>query len=104
MNDFSKSDIELCKRTLIPLTHLRSGDSATIISVPNLTPDENQVIFPEEGLHGRFFGLGLIPGVSVRLLHGGSQTSTPLRIAVGHTRIALAPELAEKIMVSLELD
>ncbi|GHT30490.1 hypothetical protein FACS1894214_0450 [Planctomycetales bacterium] len=50
-------------------------------------------------LQGRLMGMGLFIGTRFRLLQGGSSQRKPLLLAVGNTRIALGPEIAETILV-----
>ena len=53
----------------------------------------------EPELLGRLMGMGLFAGTRFRLLQGGNSQRKPLLLAVGETRIALGPEIAETILV-----
>lgn len=64
------------------------GESGTIVDM-NTDPE----------LQGRLMGMGLFVGTRFRLLQGGDSCYKPLLLAVGETRIALGPEIAETILV-----
>lgn len=50
------------------------------------------------GLQSRLFSLGIIPGVTIRVL--SNSRPGPIRISVKDTRLALGWGVAQKIMVS----
>lgn len=64
------------------------GDSGTIVDM-NTDPE----------LQGRLMGMGLFIGTKFKLLQGGDSSRIPILLAVGETRIALGPEIAETILV-----
>ena len=53
----------------------------------------------EPELQGRLMGMGLFIGTRFQLLQGGGDSSKPLLLAIGDTRIALGPEIAKTILV-----
>ncbi len=55
----------------------------------------------EEGnnMQGRLMGMGLFVGTRFQLLQGGEQSKWPLILAIGETRIALGPGVANMIVV-----
>ena len=69
------------------LSCLAVSEKATVIGIPT-DPD----------LQGRLLGLGLFPGREIELQQG-SAGQRPLRIAIGNTRIAMSPEIADQIIV-----
>ena len=71
------------------LSSLSPGAKATVIGIPE-DPD----------LQGRLLGMGLFPGAEIELQQGGAGKRTPLRIAIGNTRIAMSPEIAAQIIVA----
>ncbi|MDR3181639.1 MAG: ferrous iron transport protein A [Planctomycetaceae bacterium] len=56
-------------------------------------------IVAEPELQGRLMGMGLFAGTRFQLLQGGKQSALPLILAVGDTRIAIGPEIAQNVLV-----
>ncbi len=72
---------------LIPLAMTVPGKEVTIVSIN-----------AGRGLQARLFSLGLIPGVTIKVL--SNSRPGPIRISVKDTRLALGWGVAQKIIVS----
>ena len=70
------------------LSRFPTGASGTIVDMNT-----------ESELQGRLMGMGLFVGTRFQLLQGGAGSQKPLLLAVGETRIALGPEIADTILV-----
>ncbi len=70
------------------LSQLPVGSQGTVIDLAT-SPD----------LQGRLMGMGLFVGTRFQLLQGGEQSKWPLILAIGETRIALGPGVANMIVV-----
>ncbi|MDR2346450.1 MAG: ferrous iron transport protein A [Planctomycetaceae bacterium] len=64
------------------------GESGTIV---DMTADAE--------LQGRLMGMGMFIGTRFKLLQGGLASRKPILIAIGETRIAIGPEIAQTILV-----
>ncbi|MDL1971798.1 MAG: ferrous iron transport protein A [Deltaproteobacteria bacterium] len=72
---------------LIPLSIVGPGKEVTLISIN-----------AGRGLQARLFSLGLIPGVTIKVL--SNSRPGPVRISIKDTRLALGWGVAQKIIVS----
>jgi ferrous iron transport protein A len=70
-----------------PLSVVKPGKEVTLISLS-----------AGRGLQSRLFSLGLVPGVTVKVL--GNHHPGPIRISIKDTRLAIGWGIAQKIMVS----
>ncbi|HNR14057.1 MAG TPA: FeoA family protein [Thermodesulfobacteriota bacterium] len=70
----------------IPLTMATPGRNVTLVAVTG-----------GRGLKSRLYGMGITPGVHLRILNGG--TSGPFLVLVRDFKIALGYGVARKLMV-----
>ena len=76
------------KSDRVDLTSILPKDDATIVAIDT-----------ELELQGRLMGLGLFVGSKVHLFRGGPGKRGPLLLGIGHTRVALSRDVAQKILV-----
>ncbi len=72
---------------LIPLGKVDPGKEVTVV-----------LINAGRGLQSRLFSIGLVPGVTIKVL--SNTHAGPIRISVKDTRLALGWGVAQKIIVS----
>jgi ferrous iron transport protein A len=73
------------------LNDLRSGESATVLAVEDLTP--------RDAIASRLRDLGFVPGEPIALVTRGAFGGEPLLIAIGGTRFALRQAEAARVRV-----
>ncbi|MCX8170814.1 MAG: ferrous iron transport protein A [Candidatus Bathyarchaeota archaeon] len=86
-------------RMMIPLTALRDGETATVVSIdggPEMGRRQRR-----RGFEKRLIDMGLTPGIKVTVvksapLHG------PIEVIVRGSRLALGRGVAERILVEVE--
>ncbi|MDO5553744.1 MAG: FeoA family protein [Planctomycetia bacterium] len=72
----------------ISLASLLTGESGTVLDLP----ENNEY-------RGQLMGMGLLPGATIRVVQHRRDSSRPLVLATGQTRIAMGEEIAAAIMV-----
>ncbi|CAD7773280.1 MAG: FeoA domain protein [Candidatus Methanoperedenaceae archaeon GB50] len=72
---------------LIPLSMVDGNKEVTVVAIN-----------AGRGLQARLFSLGLIPGVTIKVL--SNSRPGPVRISIKDTRLALGWGVAQKIIVS----
>ncbi|AMM41268.1 Ferrous iron transporter, FeoA subunit domain protein [Candidatus Desulfofervidus auxilii] len=72
---------------LIPLSMVDGSKEVTVVAIN-----------AGRGLQARLFSLGLIPGVTIKVL--SNSRPGPVRISIKDTRLALGWGVAQKIIVS----
>lgn len=85
-------------KVIIPLTALREGETATVVSI-NGEPGMRR----GRGFERRLIDMGITPGTKITVvksapLHG------PIEVVVRGSRLALGRGVAEKILVEVEKD
>lgn len=74
------------------LSSLRKGETAMVIGL-HASGDSCGL------LENRLAGMGVQPGAPITVLRAAVNTSRPTLLAIGDTRIALGPEIVERILV-----
>ncbi|MEM1602958.1 MAG: FeoA family protein [Candidatus Bathyarchaeia archaeon] len=85
-------------RVVIPLTALREGETATVVSI-----DGGPGVRRGRGFERRLIDMGITPGAKITVvksapLHG------PLEVIVKGSRLALGRGVAERVLVEVERD
>lgn len=74
-----------------PLSALRSGQSATIVSLAG-----------GRGMQHRLIGMGLHVGTRIEVLRGTIDANGPTLVAAGETRLAIGHGMTNRILVRVE--
>lgn len=77
----------------IPLSSLNHGEEGIILALPE-----------DPEYRGQLIGMGLPPGALVRVVQHRKDSSRPLVLASGQTRIAMGEEIARFILVEKNRD
>ena len=76
---------------LRPLSALRRGQSATIVSLTG-----------GRGMQHRLTSMGLHVGKRIEILRGGIDAGGPTLVAAGETRLAIGHGMTDRILVRVE--